>query len=99
MVTETSNLARQVHEPIRTAVSVHLAAVVRTFEERHVPSRSVVDGTDAAALGVTDAVLLALAATGARLATADLGLYLAAIRAGHEAINFAHLQAARPDFP
>lgn len=76
-----------------------LAVLIRRTEEQSVASEVAVDHPQFASLGLADSVLLMLANRGAILLTDDLPLYLAAIRSGHEAINFAHVQAARPDFP
>ncbi|MEX6506615.1 PIN domain-containing protein [Jiella sp. M17.18] len=97
--TETSNLVRYVAEPLRSRVGLVLAELIRRAEESLVPNRDAVDHPAYARLGLTDAVLLMLAARGATLVTDDLPLYLAAVAAGQEAINFAHVQARRPDFP
>ncbi len=98
VVTETSNLVCQVHEPIRTEAMAELAALVEASEERYVPSRSAM-AEHHRALGVTDMVLLTLARTGARLITTDFDLYQAAATAGLDVTNYTHIQAARPDFP
>jgi hypothetical protein len=49
-------------------------------------------------LGLTDSVLLELGRSGATLLTVDLDLYLAALDAGLNVINYNHLKENRPDF-
>lgn len=99
VATETSNLVRYVQDPLRSMIAQVLASLIKRTEEQTVPSSVAVDREEYNRLGLADAVLLKLAENGATLVTDDLPLYLAALGAGQKAINFAHLQAARPDFP
>lgn len=94
VLTETSNLIRQVGEPRRTDLSNAMARFVAQFEERIVPSGIAVARAEHSRLGLTDAVLLELAADGATILTVDLDLYLAASSAGYDPVNFNHLREA-----
>lgn len=98
VLTEASNLLRHAKEPVRTEIARVLSAFIRHSDERFVSSREAIERAEYLKLGLTDSVLLKLAATGAGLLTADLGLYLAASRAGFNAINFNHVRERRPDF-
>jgi hypothetical protein len=98
VLTETSNLLRQVADPMRKQVAGTLAAIVARSSERHIESRVAMDDPAYLGLGLTDAVLLMLAREGAALLTADLGLYLAATKAGHAATNYNHIRAQRRDY-
>lgn len=98
VLTEASNLLRQAPESISREVSRTLADIVAHSEEQHVESRIAMADPRYLALGLADAVLLTLARQGCSLLTADLGLYLAAVRAGHNATNYNHIREQRPDY-
>lgn len=98
VLAETSNLSRQVSEPLRTQIAQSLATLIANAGEEYVESRSVVITPDYLNFGLTDAVLLYLAKPGVALLTDDHRLYAAAVGRGHEALNFAHLRLLRKDF-
>ncbi|MCW4114420.1 hypothetical protein NPA31_005515 [Aurantimonas sp. MSK8Z-1] len=75
-----------------------LRALFASSEEQFAATVYAAGRAEYARLGVTDAVLLRMAETGAYLLTADLELYLAALAGGLPAENFAHLQALRADY-
>lgn len=97
VLTETSNLAMQIGEPARTAISHAFAALVSrsTVVETYVPSMQASQRSEFARLGLTDAGLLQILGDAATLVTADLDLYLAAVRRGFKAVNFNHLREQR----
>ena len=95
-ITETSNLLRSgAQTPAATAILDNMRLFLDRFGERYVPSSQAASHPEASRLGITDAVLLILAETGANLLTADLDLYVAAIRAKLAATNFAHIRDHR----
>ena len=98
VLTETSNLARQISEPARTEVAATLARLISRAEEHVVASRRAVLRPEYLRLGLTDAVLSETLQTGTVLITDDLDLYLAASTAGLSVLNFNHLRDQRPDF-
>jgi hypothetical protein len=67
-------------------------------EEHIIKSKVVVGRKEFIRLGLTDAVLLELAHTGATLLIVDLALYLAAWAFGLNAINYNHVREQRVDF-
>jgi hypothetical protein len=83
VVTETSNLAAHIAEPARSHIHRVLRRLLKTTEERYVESIFYV-------LGITDAAILDVLSDGHTLLTADLDLYLEALRHGHKAVNFIH---------
>lgn len=95
VVSETSNLIRYGPEPERTHVASFFAELVKKTREDYVRSAVAVDHRSYRNLGVTDSVLLSLAAGGAVLLTDDLDLYLAALRAEIDVVNFTHERAKR----
>lgn len=97
-LTETSNLMRQIGEPVRATLSRSLANLIGATQERFVTGVTATRRSEYERLGLTDSALLSLAETGAVLLTDDLHLYLAAASAGYGAVNFSHLREARPDF-
>ncbi len=98
VLSETSNLIRYIEEPLRGEIASLFGAVVGRAEERFVESKIAVSRRECKRLGLTDAVLLEVADTGAVLLTVDVDLYLAALHAKLEAINYNHLRELRPDF-
>lgn len=98
-LTETSNIVRYLGEPDRSTVSEKLAEMASNHREIFVPSKSAAGRREFVRLGLADSALLIMAENGASLITDDAALYEAAVRSGCAAINFTHVQAARPDFP
>ena len=93
ILTETSNLLRQIHEPIRSEVAMVLANLITKFGEKVVVSSIAVARKEYAELGLADAVMLEIASQyGAIILTADNQLFLAALRAELPAENFNHLK-------
>lgn len=92
---ETSNLLRQgVKGPLRDALSAHFAALLWRVREDYVRSALAVEHRTFVRLGLTDAVISHLADGGVAILTADLDLYIEAVRSGREAVNFNHLREA-----
>ncbi len=96
VVTETSNLSRQIAEPHRTRVARVLRAMLHSADEVYMPSRSVTGHPEYEALGVTDAGLLALLGPEMTLYTADLDLWAAGRRLGLRVVNFNHVRQMSP---
>lgn len=90
---ETSNLLRQgVSDPLRCALSEHFGQMLKKMREDYVPSSLAVDHPAFLRLGLTDAAISHLAGEGMVILTADLDLYLHAVRAGQDAVNFNHIR-------
>lgn len=87
-LTETSNLMRYIAEPARTHICEIFRMIVKLTEERYLESSHAVEQQEFLRLGLTDAVLLAVANESNTLLTADLDLYLAAVGRGFNAVNF-----------
>jgi len=99
VLTETSNLIRYIDDPIRTEISLVFSQIIERTDEQYIQSVNAIHNKDYARLGLTDAVLLSLSTTESVLVTADLSLWLAAIAAGQEAINYNHYRDEfRADF-
>ncbi|HEY9011175.1 MAG TPA: hypothetical protein VIN06_09160 [Devosia sp.] len=94
VLSETSNLLRHIHEPIRSELSGTLERVVRStaVAEEYVASAQAVTHGIFHRLGLTDAVLFTLTEFDAVLLTADLSLYLEVLSAGREAVNYNHVR-------
>ena len=95
-LTEASNLLRQgLWDEARLEVMDTLRAVAGALREESVPSAKAVVGEVFLRLGLTDSVLLGLAAGGFALLTADRDLYLAAAAiAPDRTVLFAALREA-----
>jgi hypothetical protein len=91
-LTEASNLVSQIAEPARTHIALTFRALVGIIEERYVDSRRAVDQAEFPRLWLTDSGILDQLTDTQVLLTADLGLYLAALQRGHDAVNFNHLR-------
>ena len=97
VLTETSNLALYVREPIKSEVVTELSRMILRMREHVVPSRVAIARPEYRRLGLTDAVLLEIASGGATLFTDDQALYAAAWNAKLPALNVNHFRAQRPD--
>jgi hypothetical protein len=92
ILTEVSNLARQIDDPARTRIGAVFRTLLDAVDERHVPSRHAASHPEFLRLGLTDVAIMEEMANGHILLTADLDLYLAVSRRGHQAENFNHLR-------
>jgi hypothetical protein len=95
VLAECSNLLRAVSEPLRTRLTVALGDFIGTewLRENHVEARAPVKCAEFPRLGLTDAALLDIVSEARPLLTADLDLYLAALKRGGDcAVNFNHLR-------
>jgi hypothetical protein len=91
ILTESSNLLKQIGEPARSTIFWKFSEIVDQIEEAYIESRVGVRQAEFMRLGLTDSVLLLASSNPSMvLVTADLGLYLAAARRGLDAINFNH---------
>ena len=93
VLAETSNLVRHANEPGRTYILETFRDLLWNLDENHVPSLRVAARPEFIALGLTDAVLLEAARSGATLITADFDLYRAALAAGLSVVNFTYHKA------
>ncbi|MDB5479730.1 MAG: hypothetical protein JWO83_783 [Caulobacteraceae bacterium] len=98
VTSETSNLLRYIHNPLKDFISDKFSDLLGRAEESYISSAEASRHQHYTKLGITDAVLLTLAKTGAVLFTDDLDLYLVATRDGLRAENYNHLREARPDY-
>lgn len=98
VLTEASNLVRHTPEPAKNAVAKTLASLIAQSREEYVQSATAVRHPDYVRLGLTDVTLLILARSGGELLTADLDLYLAAMKARLRATNYNHIREQRPDY-
>jgi hypothetical protein len=92
ILTETSNLIRYIANPARTQIYRVFRTLVQATEEQYLESRQVVSREEFIRLGLTDSAMLEMATASHILLTADLALYLAALRQGLQAQNFNHLR-------
>jgi len=95
VLAETSNMIRYLDPGRASEVMQLFENLIQSAEEEYTPSAKAASHTQHTRLGLTDSVLLTMAETGAVLLTDDLDLYLAAVGAGLDAINFAHDQERR----
>lgn len=98
VLTETSNLARYIKDPIRSEISAVLVRIILNSNEHLIPSSTATARPEYHRLGLTDSVLLETASLGGTLLTADHDLYQAALTARLKAKNFNHIRDLRSDF-
>lgn len=94
---ETSNLIRYVSEPMSGQIAATLKRLIDNSDEVFTASENAARRKEYSRLGITDAVLLAMAQAGDVLLTDDFPVYLAAANAGYQAINYNHIREARYD--
>lgn len=97
VLTEASNLSRQIAEPARSHIASVFARHIPTLTERYVPSTEAAARTEFVWLGLSDAGLLEIAQEKVVLLSADGKLCSAAQSAGGEALNFNHIREAAWD--
>jgi predicted nucleic acid-binding protein len=95
VLSETSNLLRRIGEPIKTELMTVFRNIIDSADERTIESKIAAARMEYLRLGLTDAVLLELANSGASLLTVDLDLYIAALSAGYSAANYNHMSASQ----
>jgi hypothetical protein len=92
ILTETSNLAGYIAEPARTRIYETFRALVASdcTEEQYAQSKLTVTASEFTRIGLTDVGMMHIATPSHTLLTADLDLYLAALKRGLKAENFNH---------
>ena len=92
VLSEASNLLSYGEGPIHNEIAGSLSRMIAKFDEQYLTSAAATKDDAYTSLGITDAVLLTLARTGATLWTTDLELYLEAARRGLPAVNYNHIR-------
>lgn len=97
---EASNLVRLIGDPARTEATRWLGLLAGSMTERPIESDKGFVREEYLRLGLPDSMLLALGEESSdgrpvTLLTDDVPLYLAALNAGHDAVNFDHVLAQR----
>jgi hypothetical protein len=92
MLTEASNLCRQISEPARSRISAALEAFIAATSEEYVSSGQAAKNDGFTQLGLTDAVILEQMDASRLLLTADHDLFVAAVKRNYIAINFNHVR-------
>ncbi|MCU7809973.1 MAG: hypothetical protein KZQ77_01880 [Candidatus Thiodiazotropha sp. (ex Notomyrtea botanica)] len=95
VLTEVSNLASQIGEPLKSAVRHTLKMLIDSEPEHYEESAKIGENALFARLGLTDCGLLSLVADKVPLITVDLDLYLAACEKSSLVTNFNHLRHQR----
>jgi len=91
-LTEASNLAAQIAEPLRTKIRAVLRIIIEETEEFYVASISAAQRREYAWLGLTDAALLDVTDQDVTLLTTDSGLHRCAQINGRDSVNFNHIR-------
>jgi hypothetical protein len=95
-LSEASNLLEFRGDGLPAKVFSRFAQFISTAKEIYVPSIDASRRPEFRRLGLTDAATLESARASVHILSADVGLYLAAIKAGYSAANFTHaIEAAR----
>lgn len=99
VLTEVSNLAGKLREPLLQAFYLVLAGKIDQLDEVQAESRRASRNVYFTRLGLTDsAIILVAVETKCTVITTDLGLYLALEECGAGVINFNHLRQAAGEF-
>jgi len=95
-LSEASNLLEFEGDGLSEKVFGRFLQFVATTREIYVPSLDASTRSEFRRLGLTDAATLEAAKEDVHILSADLGLYLAAAKAGYSVANFTHaIEAAR----
>ncbi|HEX6746840.1 MAG TPA: PIN domain-containing protein [Longimicrobium sp.] len=92
VLTEASNLAGQLAEPLRSEVFTSLAVLATQTAERYFPSRDAVREVDFVRLGLADISVLLAARERVMVLTDDLQLYLRLAALNLHVVNYHHLR-------
>lgn len=92
ILTEVSNLAGQIADPVKERIFQRLAGNIATLDERYVESRAAAAAREFPRLGLTDAGLIGLGREGMLVLTDDFDLAMTLQTGGSDAINFNHLR-------
>jgi hypothetical protein len=95
-LSEASNLLEFEGAGLPEKILLRFLQLVSTAREIYVPRLSAAKRAEFRRLGLTDSATLEASRADVHILSADLGLYLAAVRAGYSAANFVHaIEAAR----
>jgi hypothetical protein len=92
ILTETSNLIRQIGEPLKSDLTIILGRLCRHADERYIESSAAAQSGAFQRLGLTDSGLVSLRQEGLLLLTDDLALFLEAVQLRCSVINFNHIR-------
>ena len=93
-MTEASNLLAQIPGQYQADLRRGMKDMAATGMEIPIKSADALNDPDYLRLGLTDAAILTVLSDQVALLTADLDLYLAALKRGHRATNLRHLKDA-----
>jgi hypothetical protein len=97
VLTEVSNLAGQLAEPLRSRVLAALSLLAVQVQERYFPSRDAAREPDFTRLGLADVSILLTAREPVAVLTDDLPLYLRLAAQDTYVVNFNHLRTGALD--
>lgn len=87
ILTEASNLLRQIREPMRSEIMTTYGRFIQSAEEPTIPAKGVAQSPNFIRLGLTDAALLSLDPSEIRLLTVDHDLHIACSQRGFDVLN------------
>ncbi len=87
ILTETSNLLRQVSDPIRSEIMAVFRTLILSADERPLQAAKASESPIFIRLGLTDAAIVSLDPDEVQILTVDHDLHIASSRSGFEAIN------------
>ena len=87
ILTETSNLLRQVSDPIRSEVMAMFRQFIRSAQEKHIDSGTASRAPIFVRLGLNDAAIVSLDPNEVQILTVDHDLHIASSRRGFEVTN------------
>ncbi len=91
-LSEASNLLRQINEPAKTQIANAFRALIKRMDEIYVTSVDASSRHEFLRIGLSDSALLEVSKKNIVVLSVDLDLYLAALAAGYEAVNFNHVR-------
>ena len=94
VLSEASNLLRQINEPAKTQIALAFREVISRTEEIYVTSADAASRKEFVRLGLSDSSLLEISKRNIVILSVDLDLYLAARAAGYDALNFNYVVEA-----
>jgi hypothetical protein len=87
ILTETSNLLRQVSDPIRSHIMAEFRRLIQAADEFHIESRKASERPSFIRLGLTDAAIATLDPDDVQILTVDHDLHIESSRNGFDVVN------------
>jgi hypothetical protein len=92
-LSEASNLWRQINEPAKIQIATVFRELINRMNEIYIASAAASSRSEFLRIGLSDSALLEIGKQDIVILSVDHDLYMAALAAGYDAVNFNHHRA------